>query len=288
MDELDVLALGGDGLPKEEPPRTLVELINRVLDRGVVVGGDVTISLAGVDLVYLGLNALLTSVSTARETLGREVGTGRLGPRTSGPEGTGAASPKGPEPWGQGGQTGSRRTAIDGRQAGRASGEAGKRPRDAEATSRAAPRSQATVAGPHSLPVPAPPLTGKRESADENERPDVAAPPPGDEGERKQGDPVQVALAEVARTLPDRIDVDPEAVQRDLAQLVLTLVELLRRVVEHQAIRRMDDPDLSDAQIERMGIALQRLDEKLAEIRGLFGLAEGDLDVDLGPLGKLF
>jgi hypothetical protein len=53
---------------------TLVDLINRVLDKGVVIAGEVTISVAGVDLVYLGLNALLTSVSTAREVMGREVG----------------------------------------------------------------------------------------------------------------------------------------------------------------------------------------------------------------------
>ena len=53
---------------------TLVDLVNRVLDKGVVITGDVTISVAGVDLVYLGLNAILTSVSTAREILGREVG----------------------------------------------------------------------------------------------------------------------------------------------------------------------------------------------------------------------
>ncbi|HEX7240321.1 MAG TPA: gas vesicle protein [Longimicrobiaceae bacterium] len=57
---------------------SLVELVNRVLDRGVVLTGDVTISVAGVDLVYLGLNAVLTSVSTARRTLGRRVGTAPL------------------------------------------------------------------------------------------------------------------------------------------------------------------------------------------------------------------
>jgi gas vesicle structural protein len=58
---------------------TLVDLVNRVLDKGVVITGDITISVAGVDLVYLGLNAVLTSVSTARETLGREVGPKRDG-----------------------------------------------------------------------------------------------------------------------------------------------------------------------------------------------------------------
>jgi hypothetical protein len=94
-------------------------------------------------------------------------------------------------------------------------------------------------------------------------------------------------LIEIAEALPARIDVDPEAVGRDLARLVLTLIELLRRVVEHQAVRRMDDPELSEAQVERMGIALLRLEEKMAEIREVFGLADSDLNIDLGPLGKL-
>jgi hypothetical protein len=60
--------------PGDEEQLALVDLVNRVLDRGVVITGDVTLSLAGVDLVYLGLNAVLTSVSTAREALGRPVG----------------------------------------------------------------------------------------------------------------------------------------------------------------------------------------------------------------------
>jgi hypothetical protein len=94
-------------------------------------------------------------------------------------------------------------------------------------------------------------------------------------------------LTEVAEALPARIDVDPDAVGRDVARLVITLIELLRRVVEHQAVRRMDDDDISDEQIERMGIALLRLEEKLGEIREIFGLAGEDLNIDLGPLGKL-
>ena len=94
-------------------------------------------------------------------------------------------------------------------------------------------------------------------------------------------------LTEIAEALPARIDVDPDAVGRDLAKLVLTLIELIRRVVEHQAVRRMDDPELSDEQIERMGVALLRLEEKVGEIRDLFGLASDDLNIDLGPLGRL-
>ena len=94
-------------------------------------------------------------------------------------------------------------------------------------------------------------------------------------------------LSEIAQGLPSQIDVDPDAVGRDLARLVLTLVELLRQVVEHQAVRRMDDPDLADDQVERMGLALLRLEEKMDEIREVFGLASEELNIDLGPLGKL-
>ena len=94
-------------------------------------------------------------------------------------------------------------------------------------------------------------------------------------------------LTQLAEQLPERIDVDPEAVSQDLARLVLTLVELLRRVVEHQAIRRMEDPDLSEEQVEKMGLALWRLEEKMAQMKEVLGLAGEELNVDLGPLGKL-
>jgi len=102
-----------------------------------------------------------------------------------------------------------------------------------------------------------------------------------------QRDALVAELTELADRLPERIDIDPDAVARDLSRLVLTVVELLRRVVEHQAVRRMDDPELSEEQIEKMGIALWRLEEKMAEIREVFGLADEDLNIDLGPLGKV-
>lgn len=94
-------------------------------------------------------------------------------------------------------------------------------------------------------------------------------------------------LTELVDAFPSQVDIDPDLAARDLGKLVLTLIELIRRVVEHQAIRRMDDPDLSDEQIEKMGLALLRLEEKMAEMRELFGLAVDDLNIDLGPLGRL-
>ena len=83
---------------------------------------------------------------------------------------------------------------------------------------------------------------------------------------------------------------DPAAVERperDLAKLVLTVVELLRRVLEHQALRRMEGGSLSDPEIERMGVALMELEAKVAELRTIFDLEAGDLNIDLGPLGRL-
>jgi hypothetical protein len=94
-------------------------------------------------------------------------------------------------------------------------------------------------------------------------------------------------LTQLADRLPERVDIDPEAVARDLSRLVLTIVELLRRVVEHQAIRRMEDPELSEEEIEKMGLALWQLEEKMEEIKDVFGLAGEELNIDLGPLGKV-
>ena len=87
--------------------------------------------------------------------------------------------------------------------------------------------------------------------------------------------------------LPERIDVDPEGVEQGLAKLVLTLIELLRRLLERQAVRRMEGGTLSDEEIERMGVALMRLEEKVHALAGQFGLRPEDLNIDLGPAGKL-
>jgi hypothetical protein len=83
------------------------------------------------------------------------------------------------------------------------------------------------------------------------------------------------------------IDADPESVERGLVTLVLTLVELLRQLMERQALRRVDDGDLSDDQIEKIGITLMALEQRMAELREHFGLTEEDLNLDLGPLGPL-
>jgi hypothetical protein len=86
---------------------------------------------------------------------------------------------------------------------------------------------------------------------------------------------------------PARAATDDERPERGLARLVLTLIELLRQVVERQALRRVEGAGLSDEQVERMGVALMELEAKMAELREVFGLTEADLNLDLGPLGRL-
>lgn len=90
-----------------------------------------------------------------------------------------------------------------------------------------------------------------------------------------------------ARAVRWRVNTDPEAVERDLTRLVLTLVELIRQLVERQCVRRMDQGDLSDEQVEVLGVTLMRLEEAMTELCERFGLSPSDLNLDLGPLGTL-
>ena len=96
-----------------------------------------------------------------------------------------------------------------------------------------------------------------------------------------------VSISEVAPGLPERIDADSTAAENGLARLVLTLIELLRKVLEHQAIRRMDGGGLTEDEVEKLGLAMLRLHKRMEEMKEVFGLADEDLQVDLGPLGRL-
>ena len=80
---------------------------------------------------------------------------------------------------------------------------------------------------------------------------------------------------------------DPRAAERGLASLVLTIVELLRQLMERQAIRRVEDGTVSDEQAEKLGYNLMLLDERMTELTEKFGLTREDLNIDLGPLGPL-
>ena len=101
--------------------------------------------------------------------------------------------------------------------------------------------------------------------------------PRGDEGQQSGSRP----------SSPGRINADPESVEQGLAKLVLALIDLLRRLLEKQAIRRMEADSLTDEEIERMGETFLKLERKMAELKATFGLHDEDLALSLGPLRDL-
>jgi len=112
-----------------------------------------------------------------------------------------------------------------------------------------------------------------------------------------QQDPVRLEIEELdalraelerqAAAVAPRWNADPEEVQRSVARLVLALVEFLRKLMEKQAIRRMEADTLTEEETENVGLALMKLEETLHEIASRFGLTPEELNLDLGPLGRL-
>ena len=186
----------------------LSEVLSHVLDKGVVLHGEVMLAVADIDLIRLDLGLLLTAVETALRR-----------PRVAGARTLGLATPR-------------------------------------------AEQSAATSSG----------STMESQVVESLERPEGAPVAP---------------LEVVAEALPPRLNTDPENVENGLAKLVLTLIEVLRKVLEHQAVRRMEGGHLSDAEIEKLGVALLRLNDRMQEMKGIFGLTDDDLQIDLGPLGRL-
>ena len=204
---------------------TLLDLLDRVLGKGVVAYGDIVLSIADLDLVYLNLRAVLSAIGTlegapkgGRGVWEDEKTEPRIHPRSTflpPPSSSGA-----PEPWEQIEQT--REGGVNGKQNGRSP----------------------DVAPQLSSPLP----------------------------------PIEPL---------SKLELDPKKVEQGLAKLVLTLINLLRRLMERQAIRRMEAGTLTPEQLERAGQAFKRLDERMKELREQFGLKEEDLNLDLGPLGEL-
>jgi len=87
--------------------------------------------------------------------------------------------------------------------------------------------------------------------------------------------------------LPKKIDANPKNVEKGLAKLVLTLIELIRKLLEKQAMRRVEAGSLSDEQIENVGETLMKLESKMEELKQIFGLKDEELNLNLGPLGDL-
>lgn len=185
---------------------TILELLDRLLDKGVVVKGEVLLSVADIDLIYLNLGILLSSVKTVEKAV-RKGGNGK-----------------------------------------------------AEL------------------------IFWQTATQEKTEDMDISK---SDNGE------------DIARTLPSFIDygldqvikpktnIDPKNVEKGLIKLVLTLVELIRKLMEKQAVRRMESGFLTAGEVERMGTAFLLLDKKMDQLKKSFALKDEDLNLDLGPLGEL-
>jgi hypothetical protein len=189
-----------------EPRLELSEVLNHILDKGVVLRGEVMLAVADIDLVQLDLGLLLTAVETAMRS-----------PRVAGARSLGLAAPR-------------------------------------DETDLASSGSTMESQVVRSLDAPS----------------DAAVTP----------------LEAVAEGLPPRLNTDPDKVENGLAKLVLTLIEVLRKVLEHQAVRRLEGGHLSDAEIEKLGVALLRLNDRVQDLSGIFGLTDEDLQIVLGPRGK--
>ena len=185
----------------------LSEVLNHILDKGVVLRGEVMLAVADIDLVRLDLGLLLSAVEAAM--------------RHGAPGGG----------WLPGAAQSRARTKI----------------------------------GPSGS-------TMESQVVESLDAPEGAAMAP---------------LQAVAEGLPQRLNTDPDKFENGLAKLVLTLIEVLRKVLEHQAVRRMEGGHLSDEEVERLGVALLRLNDRMQDMKGTFGLTDDDLQIDLGPLGKL-
>jgi CRISPR/Cas system-associated endonuclease Cas1 len=94
-------------------------------------------------------------------------------------------------------------------------------------------------------------------------------------------------MTEVRRLLPERIESDAESVERDLLKLVLTVVELIRQLMERQALRRIESGRLTEDEVERLGRTFMALAERMDELKREFELTDEDLNLNLGPLGDL-
>ncbi|HWJ80796.1 MAG TPA: gas vesicle protein K [Nocardioides sp.] len=94
-------------------------------------------------------------------------------------------------------------------------------------------------------------------------------------------------MSERRSVLAQRMETDPESVERDLLKLVLTIVELVRQLMEKQALRRVDEGDLTDEQVESLGLGLMHLEQAMDDLKARYDLTTADLNIDLGPLGTL-
>ena len=241
---------------------TLLDLLDRVLETGVVIDGEIDLAVADINLVHLGLKLVLASCATLEQ------------------QSNGGAT-----------QFGDAADESLGGSPGECSFDSAPCPGPpmlAEADSQPAtdlppPCASQTILD--SQPVPEQELSGewldpKVDRSNGNHTLPVRA---GEETSPK------FALGRVP-PLPrrrDRHDFDPSKIEHGLAKLALTLIELIRRLMEKQAVRKMERGTLTQIQVERLGEAFRRLECKMAELKIVFGLEDEELNLDLGPLGSL-
>ncbi len=202
---------------------TLLELLDRLLDKGVMVKGEILLSVADIDLVYLNLGILLSSVKSIEQAASR----GDSGEAKRLPWQT----PIQEEFLGEAQQQVRREDGVTALRKENSQGESGQKELLAQAL------------------------------------------PAIDEG--------------VDQLFGPKTNIDPKNVEKGLAKLVLTLVDLIRKLMEKQAIRRIEAGQLNFAEVEKMGDTFLLLDERMEQLKELFGLKDEELNLDLGPLGEL-
>ena len=174
-----------------EKPVTLVEALDRVLDKGAILQGDLMLRVADIDLVYVGLRLIITSISRMEQL--------------SGGDGF------------------------------------------------------------------------KRDYTEEEKRADL-----------QYIEEVQKEIEKASRNIPKIIDASsPKTAEKGLARLVLTLVKLIKDLLEKESMRRIERGNLTDIEVQKLGVTLKALDKKIEELRAVFGLKDKDLNLDLGPLVQL-
>lgn len=221
----------------------LVDVVDRLIDKGVVLQGDVMLSVADVDLVYLGLKLVLCSVD-------------RL---SAPPKSTDAPAPLPPNP--------PSLPVVDA-------------PDDVSSNDTDSQKTTSAMDGSPTQPLSV---------TDDNSQsgiPDVSL---FSEDKNSPASTYDVQnLDSVSGSAPSLLPAKPEReASSGLAQLVLTLVELLRELMERQAIRRMENGTVTEAEVERMGDTFMRINDAMNELKDYFDLDDDDLNLDLGPLGTL-
>lgn len=226
-----------EALLVESKPATLLDLLDRLLDKGVAISGRVLISIADIDLVYLNLKLLLASVETVEREAEKQQKT-----------------------------VGSQESAVRTQ---------GKIPR-----------------GGFINPAVIPAQAGIRLERDPRFREDDISknhPPSTHQSRVTNPSPRASFFSSPSSTSQPhgKLKIDPKKAQKDLAKLLLTIAELLRRLMERQGIKRMDGGSLNAWQIEQLGVGLMALENTMKDLKKSFGLKDKDLNLNLGPLGEL-